>query len=143
MTDFELTGESIGDTGGKKAKAKAKAKKPAPKDKNHAFYSFMVSTFCSDPKKITFIFQYKRAKELFAIIPDKKFWKWLNAEGHKIYSLKEWLKPEKTEWLKFQNKKRNLNLSDKKTYSLENKPIGKNKKGLKYHKNLIDFTDDE
>jgi hypothetical protein len=139
MTDFKLESEPVGPNK-KPAKPKPKAK---TKDKNHGFYSFMVSSFCSDTTKITFIFQYKQAKKLFELFPHKDFWIWLKGEGHKIYSLKEWLKPNKIEWLKFQIKKSKLNLSNKKTYVLENKPIGENKKGLKLRKSLIDFTDNE
>ena len=136
--EFKLESEPSG--GKKKPKAKAKTK---PKDKNHGFYSFMVSAFCSDTTKITFIFQYKQAKKLFELLPFKDFWVWMKSEGHQTYSLKEWLKPNKAEWLKFQNKKRLVSISQKKTYVLEKEPIGENKKGLKSRKSLIDFTDDE
>ena len=68
MTDFELTGEAIGDTGKNKAKAKAKAKakKPEAKDKNHAFYSFNQPIIHIDIKsrthlkRINFIFLFRK-----------------------------------------------------------------------------------
>ena len=118
-----------------------KAKKA--KDDNHGFYSFMVKAFLTDEKKTTFIFQYKQAKKLFAEIPEKKFWQWLVGEGRKVYSLKEWLKPEQVELLKHLNKKRLIKFFPKEKHALEKEPLGKNKKALKSKKNLINFIDNE
>ena len=125
----------------KKPEKPSKPKKS--KENNHGFYSFMVKAFLVDEKKTTFIFQYKQAKKLFAEIPEKKFWQWLVGEGKKIYSLKEWLKPEHVQLLKHLNKKRKLRLPTPEKHKLEKDSLGADKKGLKYNKNLIIFTDDE
>lgn len=124
-----------------KAKKPPKAKKA--KDDNHGFYSFMVKAFLVDEKKTTFIFQYKQAKKLFEEIPEKKFWQWLVGEGRKIYSLKEWLKPEQIGLLKNLNKKRLIQFPPKEKHALEKQPLGENKKGLKYKRALINFIDNE
>tara|TARA_Y100000401_G_scaffold88305_1_gene73850 strand:- start:381 stop:782 length:402 start_codon:yes stop_codon:yes gene_type:complete len=120
-----------------------KKPKPKKKDHEHGFYSFMVKAFLLDEKKTTFIFQYKQAKKLFTEIPEKKFWQWLVGEGKKVYSLKEWLKPEELQLLRHLNKKRKLKLPKPKQYNLEKDVIGKDKKALKYKTNLIDFIDNE
>ena len=125
----------------KKPKKTPKPKKA--KENNHGFYTFMVKAFLIDDKKTTFIFQYKQAKKLFAEIPEKKFWQWLVGEGRKIYSLKEWLKPEQIDLLKHLDKKRKLRLPSTKKHKLEKQPLGTNKNELKVKKNLIDFTDNE
>jgi len=125
----------------KKPKKTPKPKKA--KENNHGFYTFMVKAFLIDDKKTTFIFQYKQAKKLFAEIPEKKFWQWLVGEGRKIYSLKEWLKPEQIHLLKHLDKKRKLRLPSTKKHKLEKQPLGTNKNELKVKKNLIDFTDNE
>lgn len=127
----------------KASKAKRLPKAKEAKDGNHGFYSFMVKSFLVDEKKTTFIFQYKQAKKLFEEIPEKKFWQWLVGEGRKIYSLKEWLKPEQIGMLKHLNKKRLVQLPPRRKHTLEKQPLGENKKALKYKKNLIDFIDNE
>jgi hypothetical protein len=125
----------------KKPKKPPKPKKT--KENNHSFYTFMVKAFLIDDKKTTFIFQYKQAKKLFEEIPEKRFWQWLVGEGRKVYSLKEWLKPEQIQLLKHSNKKRKLQFPPKDTHKLEKQPLGENKKALKIKRNLIGFTDNE
>jgi hypothetical protein len=124
-------------------KPKKSPKPEKAKENNHSFYTFIVKAFLVDEKKTTFIFQYKQAKKLFAEIPEKRFWQWLVGEGRKIYSLKEWLKPEQIQLLKHLNKKRKLNLPTTKKHKLEKQSFGENKNELKVKRNLISFTDDE
>jgi hypothetical protein len=67
---------------------------------NNDCCKFIVDNFLVDHRKNVYIHQLKIAKKLFAFIPDLSFWKWMAKETEKVYTLKDFLKPDKIRWLK-------------------------------------------
>lgn len=97
-----------------KEEKKASIKK-APS--NNDCCKFIVDNFLVDHRKNVYIYQLKIAKKLFAFIPDLSFWKWMANETEKVYTLKDFLSPEKIRWLKIKNKKRKLDIPPTKEYA--------------------------
>jgi hypothetical protein len=85
---------------------------------NNTCHKFIVDNFLVDHRKNVYIYQLKIAKQLFALIPDFGFWKWMSNETEKVYTLKDFLKPEKIKWLKIKNKKRKLDIRPTKEYDV-------------------------
>jgi hypothetical protein len=90
------------------------------KPSNSVYHKFIVDNFLVDHRKNVYIYQLKIAKQLFSLIPDFDFWKWMSNETEKVYTLKDFLKPEKIRWLKIKNKKRKLDISPTKEYDVSN-----------------------
>ena len=88
---------------------KEEQKKPEKQaDPNSQHHRFIVDNFLVDYRKNTYVYQLKLAKQLFAKFPDPDFWKFLLGECDKVYTLKDFLAPEKIQWLKLKNEKRSL-----------------------------------
>ena len=93
------------------------SKEPKKKLTDSACHKFIVDNFLVNHRKNVYIYQLKIAKQLFALIPDFGFWKWMANETEKVYTLKDFLKPDKIRWLKIKNKKRKLDIPPTKEYA--------------------------
>jgi len=120
--------------------------KPVEKVKESTYHRFIVDNFLVDYRKNSYIYQLKIAKKLFAIIPDFDFWKWVSHEVEKVYTLKDFLHPDKIRWLRIKNKKRKLDMRPTKTYPMSSDcfyEVKPSKKKLKTKLDFLNYEPDE
>ena len=95
-----------------------KNKEQKQADPNSLHHRFIVDNFLVDYRKNVYIHQLKIAKKLFTKFPDPDFWKFLTHECKKVYTLKDFLTPDKLKWLEIKKEKRKLDFKPTKEHTL-------------------------
>lgn len=100
---------------------------------------FVILNFCKDVAKINWGKEVKIAKKLLKICPDMENWGKIDM-AEKPTSLSWFLTEEGTEFLALAKKRRELDLSAKKTYSISDDKIGEDSTlETKKPKTTLDF----
>jgi len=103
---------------------------------------YLILNLCKDVKNISWPKEVKIAKQLLKKHPDFDSWAKISM-GEKPVSLSWFLTDEGKQFISIAEKKRDLDLDTKKTYSIEEDKIGEDKKITKKPKTIKDFLNED